>query len=91
MINGSHGYIIAARKPGPAHIGGTWLELIKRKKQEHGIMPLAVVINEVVMINPDAAFEIPKDCLIMQIEPPADRPNGDLERHSVEVLGMDEI
>ena len=91
VINGSHGYIIAARKPGPAHIGGTWLELIKRKKQEHGIMPLAVVINEVVMINPDAAFEIPKNCLIMQIEPPADRPNGDLERHAVEVIGMDEI
>jgi len=91
VINGSHGYIIAARKPEPAHIGGTWLELIKNKKQKNGIMPLAVVINEVVMINPDAAFEIPNNCLIMQIEPPADRPNGDLERHAVEVIGMDEI
>lgn len=91
VVNGSHGYIIAARKPEPFHIGSTWLELIKKKKQENGVMPLAVVINEVVMINPDAAFEIPKNCLIMQIEPPADRPNGDLERHAVEVIGMDEI
>ena len=91
VVNGSHGYIIAARKPEPVHIGSTWLELIKKKKQENGVMPLAVVINEVVMINPDAAFEIPKNCLIMQIEPPADRPNGDLERHAVEVIGMDEI
>ena len=91
VVNGSHGYFIAARKPEPFHIGSTWLELIKKKKQENGVMPLAVVINEVVMINPDAAFEIPKNCLIMQIEPPADRPNGDLERHAVEVIGMDEI
>ena len=91
VVNGSHGYIIAARKPEPFHIGSTWLELIKKKKQENGVMPLAVVINEVVMINPDAAFEIPNNCLIMQIEPPADRPNGDLERHAVEVIGMDEI
>ena len=91
VVNGSHGYIIAARKPEPVNIGGTWLELIKKKKQENGIMPLAVVINEVVMINPDAAFEIPNNCLIMQIEPPADRPNGDFERHAVEVIGMDEI
>ena len=91
VVNGSHGYIIAARKPEPVHIGSTWLELIKKKKQENGVMPLAVVINEVVMINPDAAFEIPNNCLIMQIEPPADRPNGDLERHAVEVIGMDEI
>ena len=91
VVNGSHGYIIAARKPEPFHIGSTWLELIKKKKQENGIMPLAVVINEVVMINPDAAFEIPNNCLIMQIEPPADRPNGDFERHAIEVIGMDEI
>ena len=91
VVNGSHGYIIAARKPEPVHIGSTWLELIKKKKQENGVMPLAVVINEVVMINPDAAFEIPNNCLIMQIEPPADRPNGDFERHAIEVIGMDEI
>jgi voltage-gated potassium channel len=91
LINGSHGHLIAARKPDPTHIGGTWLELIKKKKQKHGIMPLAVVINEVVMINPEASFEIPKSCLIMQIEAPADRPKGDLEEHAIEVIGMDEI
>ena len=54
-------------------------------------MPLAVVIDEVVLINPESSFEIPRECMIMQIEPPADRPNGDLERHAVEVIGMDEI
>ena len=91
LINGSHGHLIAARKPDPAHIGGTWLELIKKKKQKQGIMPLAVLINEVVMINPDASFEIPKSCLIMQIETPPDRPKGDLEEHAIEVIGMDEI
>ena len=91
VINGSQGHVIASREPDPAHIGGTWLELIKKKKKKQGIMPLAVVINEVVMINPDAVFEIPKNCLIMQIEPPADRPKGDLEEHAIEVIGMDEI
>jgi voltage-gated potassium channel len=91
VINGSQGHFIASREPDPAHIGGTWLELIKKKKQKQGIMPLAVVINEVVMINPDAEFEIPKSCLIMQIEPPADRPKGDLEEHAIEVIGMDEV
>ena len=91
LINGSHGHLIAARKPDPANIGGTWLELIKKKKQKQGIMPLAVLINEVVMINPDASFEIPKSCLIMQIETPPDRPKGDLEEHAIEVIGMDEI
>ena len=91
VINGSQGHFIASREPDPAHIGGTWLELIKKKKQKQGIMPLAVVINEVVMINPDAAFKIPKSCLIMQIEPPADRPKGDLEEHAIDVIGMDEV
>ncbi len=91
VINGSQGNIISARKPDPAHIGGTWLELIKKKKQKQGIMPLAVMINEVVMINPDASFEIPKNCLIMQIEPPAGRPKGDLEEFAIEMTGMDEI
>jgi voltage-gated potassium channel len=91
VINCSQGHIITASKPDPAHIGGTWLELIKKKKQKHGIMPLAVVIDEVVLINPDSSFEIPKGCLIMQIEPPLARPRGDLEEHAIDVIGMDEI
>ena len=34
VVNGSHGYIIAARKPEPFHIGSTWLELIKKKNRK---------------------------------------------------------
>ena len=91
VINCSEGHIITARKPDTAHIGGTWLELIKKKKQQLGIMPLAIVVDEVVLINPEASYEIPKNCLIMQIEPPVSRPKGDLEEHAIEVSGMDAI
>jgi len=69
VINRNHGHQIATKKTDSLHIGKTWLELVKTNKQNHGIMPLAVVINEVVLINPDASFEIPKDSLIMQLEP----------------------
>ncbi|MBC8259290.1 MAG: NAD-binding protein [SAR324 cluster bacterium] len=91
VINCADGLMIATRKPGSAFIGQTWLDLIKKQKQKHGIMPLAVVIDEVVLINPEANFELPQGCLIMQLEPPATRPKGDLEEHAVEVIGMDEI
>ena len=58
---------------------------------QHGIMPIAVMIDEVVLINPEASFEIPKGSLIMQLEPPGSRPKGDLEEHAIDVIGMDEI
>ena len=68
-------------------------------------MPLAVVINEVVLINPEASFEIPRDSLIMQLEPfeipkkssemqhelGESFPKGDLEKQAIDVMGMDEI
>ena len=105
VINRNHGHQIATKKTDSLHIGKTWLELIKTNKQNHGIMPLAVVINEVVLINPDASFEIPKDSLIMQLEPfeisegssvmqfdvTESNPKGDLEKNAIDVMGMDEI
>ena len=54
-------------------------------------MPLAVVIDEVVLINPEASFEIPKECMIMQLEPPETLPRGDLENHAIDIIGMDEL
>ena len=105
VINRTQGHQIATRKTESLLIGKTWLELIKTKKQNHGIMPLAVVINEVVLINPEASFEIPKDSLIMQLEPfeipkksstmqlelAESFPKGDLEKQAIDVMGMDEI
>ncbi len=105
VINRTQGHKIATRKTESLLIGKTWLELIKTKKQNHGIMPLAVVINEVVLINPEASFEIPKDSLIMQLEPfeipkkssamqlelAESFPKGDLENQAIDVMGMDEI
>ena len=105
VINRNHGHQIATKKTDSLHIGKTWLELIKTNKQNHGIMPLAVVINEVVLINPDASFEIPKDSLIMQLEPfeisegssvmqfdvTESSSKGDLEKNAINVMGMDEI
>ncbi len=91
VINRSQGHHITTRNPEPVIIGKTWLDVIKTKKQNQGIMPLAVVIDEVVLINPEASFEIPKDCLIMQLEPPESRPKGDLENHAIDIIGMDEI
>jgi len=105
VINRNHGHQIATKKTDSLHIGKTWLELVKTNKQNHGIMPLAVVINEVVLINPDASFEIPKDSLIMQLEPfeisegsslmqfdvTESSSKGDLEKNAIDVMGMDEI
>ena len=91
VINRTQGHHITTRKPEPELIGKTWLNLIKAKKQDRGIMPLAVVIDEVVLINPEASFEIPKACMIMQLEPPETQPRGDLENHAIEIIGMDEI
>ncbi|SVD93855.1 uncharacterized protein METZ01_LOCUS446709, partial [marine metagenome] len=59
VINRTQGHHITTRKPEPEFTGKTWLNLIKAKKQNLGIMPLAVVIDEVVLINPEASFEIP--------------------------------
>ena len=91
VINRTEGHSITTRNPDPGLIGKTWLNLIKSKKEIQGIMPLAVVIDEVVLINPESSFEIPKECMIMQIEPPEMKPKGDLENQAVEIIGMDEI
>jgi len=105
VINRSHGHQITTQQTDSLYIGKTWIELIKTKKQDHGIMPLAVVINEVVLINPEASFEIPKDSLIMQLEPfeiskggflkqstlTESTTKGDLEKNAIDVMGMDEI
>ena len=91
VINRSQGHGIVTQKSDSANIGKTWLELIKTRKMQHGIMPIAVMIDEVVLINPEASFEIPKGSLIMQLEPPESRPKGDLEEHAIDVIGMDEI
>ena len=101
VINRTRGHHITTRKPEPEFKGKTWLNLIKAKKQNLGIMPLAVVIDEVVLINPEASFEIPKECMIMQLEPPETQPRwedleftkakGDLENHAIDIIGMDEI
>ncbi|MDC0188169.1 NAD-binding protein [bacterium] len=91
VINRAEGHSITTRNPDPGLIGKTWLNLIKAKKEIQGIMPLAVVIDEVVLINPESSFEIPKECMIMQIEPPEIKPKGDLDNQAVEIIGMDEI
>ena len=91
VINRTEGHSITTRNPDPGLIGKTWLNLIKAKKEIQGIMPLAVVIDEVVLINPESSFEIPKECMIMQIEPPEMKPKGDLDNQAVEIIGMDEI
>ncbi len=91
VINRNQGHHITTRKPETELIGKTWLSLIKAKKQNRGIMPLAVVIDEVVLINPEASFEIPKECMIMQLEPPETKPRGDLENNAIDIIGMDEI
>ena len=101
VIHRTQGHHITTREPEPGLVGKTWLNLIKAKKQNLGIMPLAVVIDEVVLINPEASFEIPKECMIMQLEPPEIQPRwedsefnkakGDLENHAVDIIGMDEI
>ncbi|HIO62411.1 MAG TPA: potassium channel protein, partial [Deltaproteobacteria bacterium] len=91
VIHRSEGHRIATRKTEAEQIGKSWLEIIKTQKQNHGIMPLAVVINEVVLVNPEASFEIPKESLIMQLEPPQSRPRGDLEKDAIDIIGMDEI
>ena len=91
VINRTEGHSITTRNPDPGRIGKTWLNLIKAKKQDQGIMPLAVVIDEVVLINPESSFEIPKECMIMQIEPSEMKPKGDLDNQAVEIIGMDEI
>ncbi len=91
IINRTEGHSITTRNPDPELIGKTWMDLIKAKKEVQGIMPLAVVIDEVVLINPESSFEIPKECVIMQIEPPEMKPKGDLDNQAVEIIGMDEI
>ena len=91
VINRTLGHHITTRKPESELIGKTWLNLIKSKKHKDGIMPLAVVIDEVVLINPEASFEIPKESMVMQLEQPETQPEGDLENHAVDIIGMDEI
>jgi len=91
VVHRSNGNQICSRKPSAAYVGKTWLEYIKLMKKSNGIMPLAIVIDEVVLINPECSFEITDNCTLMQLEPPEERTKGDLAINAIDISGMDEI
>jgi len=91
VVHRSNGNQICSRKPHAEYVGKTWLQYIELMKQKFGIMPLAIVIDEVVLINPESSFEITDSCTLMQLEPPDDRIKGDLEVNAIDISGMDEI
>ena len=91
VVHRSFGNRICSRKPQAVHVGKTWIEYVKLMKKQFGIMPLAIVIYEVVLINPECLFEITENSTLMQLEPADDRFKGDLEINAIDISGMDEI
>jgi len=92
VVHRSNGNQICSRKPHATFVGKTWFQYIELMKQKYGIMPLAIVIDEVVLINPECSFEITDSCTsIMQLEPPNNRMKGDLDVNAIDISGMDEI
>ena len=85
------GNTLHTRKLEPTLVGLTWMEYVIKLKSSRGIMPMAVVVDEVVMINPDADYELTLDDSILRLEPPPTRHKGDHDEDGVQLIGMDEI
>ena len=69
----------------------TWLEYVQATKRSMGHMPLGIVMEEVVLINPSSEHILRRDNQVIQLQSIAERKGGDLEEHGIEVFGMDDI
>ena len=72
-------------------VGKTWIEYVHATKRSTGHMPLGIVMEEVVLINPSSEHVLRRDNQVIQLQSVAGRKGGDLEEHGIEVLGMDDI
>ena len=73
------------------YVGRTWLDYVREMKSSKGFMPLAVSIDEVVLINPDSDYELQQESSVLRIEPKEPKSLGDREENGVPVLGMEEL
>ena len=85
------GNTLHTRKVEPTLVGLGWMDYVIKLKASRGIMPLAVVIDEVVMINPDSDFELTSDVSVLRLEPPPGRPKGDHDEDAIQLIGMADI
>ena len=85
------GNTLHTRKVEPTLVGLSWMDYVIKLKASRGIMPMAVVIDEVVMINPDSDFELTSDVSVLRLEPPPGRPKGDHDEDAIQLIGMADI
>ena len=79
-------------KPLPSRFAEkTWMEYVQVTKRSSGDMPLGIVVEEVVLINPSSEYILRQDNQVIQLKSIAERKGGDLEEHGIEVFGMDDI
>jgi voltage-gated potassium channel len=69
----------------------TWMEYVQATKRLTGYMPLGIVMEEVVLINPSSEHILRRDSQVIQLQSAAERKGGDLEEHGIDVSGMDDI
>lgn len=90
-VRRSEGHMLHTMHLPKSFEGKTWLEFTLATKGLNGNMPLGILMEEVVLINPSADHVLRPDSRIIQLESDSDRVGGDLDEHCIEVLGLEDL
>ena len=91
VVNRSNGHRLVTQKLSPELHDKTWLDVIAQLKSHQGIMPLGLLEDEMVLVNPAADHVIHAETQVLQLTPPETRPQGDLDEHALEIAGMEDL
>ncbi len=72
-------------------VGKTWLELTEEWKRHKDLLPMGLMEENTVMINPDADFTLFEELKVLTLVPPEERPQGDETSDAIDYQGDAEI
>jgi len=91
VVNRPEGHRVRTVDLIPELHGKTWLEAVVSLKLKQNVMPLGVLENGVVLVNPRSEHLLREGTRIMQLCLPKSRPQGDQEEDALEISGVEDL